>query len=81
MFGKFEVGLEADEVVKTACQIILPQLNDGIRTPACARVTQSDGTHGSVGKRINSAPGDDFDGQTAFKKLSRLHARLNCVFK
>ena len=59
LFGEFEIGLKADEVVKTAREIILTKLNNGIRTPACARVAQADGAHGTEGKRINSALGDD----------------------
>ena len=47
LFGEFEIGLKADEVIKTAREIILPKLNDCIWTFAGARVAQADRAHGT----------------------------------
>ena len=81
LLGEFEIGLEADEVVETAREIVLPKLNHGIGTPTRAWVTQTDGTHGAEGERVYAALGDDFYGQATFKELTCFDACFYRVFK
>ena len=81
MFREFEVGLKADQVVKTARQIILPELDDRIRTFAGAWIVESHRAHGTEGQRVHSAFGDDLDRQAALEEVTGFHAAFDRLFK
>lgn len=83
LFGEFQVGLEADQVVEIACQVVPPQLDDGVGAASGARVNETNRAHGTEGQRVTPAFGNDLDRQAAFEEMmrARLDAGLDGVFE
>ena len=54
LFREFEIGLKTHEIVKTAGEIILAELYDGIGAAAGMRISKSDRTHRSKSQRIDA---------------------------
>src|SRR5574341_2170141 len=81
LLGEFKVGLKADKVIKTACQIILPQLYHSIRALAGARISKPNRAHGPKSKRIDPALGNNLDWKTAFEEMSCFHTTFDRIFE
>ena len=63
-----QIGLEADEVIEIARQVIASQLDDGVGSLAGARVTQAHRTHGAKRQRLPPAPRQRFQWQAALEE-------------
>ena len=64
--------LEADHRVEIGRQVVLPELHDGERLPACLRINQADRLHRPEQGRIAAAPGHLLDRQAAFEVVDLL---------
>ncbi len=69
LFRVGQVGLEADQIVQAAGQVVLAQLDHGERPPAGARVLQAHGAHGAVGQRHFTPAGYHLHRQAALEIL------------
>ena len=79
LLRKFQVRLEAHDVIDIARRIVLPKLDDGIRLLSRARVGQTDGLERTVAERIDPAPRHDLDRHAALEHiliLKAVHLRL-----
>ena len=64
-----QVGLEADQVVQRAGQVILAQLDHRMRPAAGARIAQPDRAHRAIGQGLHIARGQHFHRQAAFEEM------------
>ena len=72
LLGVGQVGLEADQIVQRAGQVVLAQLSDRIRPVAGARVVQPHRAHGPVGQGLQIARRHHFHRQAAFEEFAAL---------
>ena len=66
-----QLRLESDEAEVIAGQVVLTELDDGIRLAARARIGKPHRLHRPEAKRIDAAMRHDFDGQTPSKNFVR----------
>src|ERR1051326_9095379 len=66
--------LEADEVVGVGHQILLPELDGGVRLSSGARVAKSDRLHRPEAQRVAPAPREFFERQTRLEPARLLEA-------
>ena len=71
LVAPFDVGLEADQVVEGACDVVLAELHHGERTPAGAGIAQTYRRHRSEGQRLRIAASQHLNRQARFKIASR----------
>src|SRR5258708_19247458 len=67
LLTKFQVILEADEVIRVGAQVLLPQLDCCVGDAAGPRIFQSNRLHWSEAQSIASAPCNLFDGKAALE--------------
>ncbi len=67
LFRMFEFGLEANDVVERAERIVLPQLNDRIRSTLGMGIKQTDRLHWTKTQGLRATRRHHFDRQAAFK--------------
>src|SRR3989454_4230868 len=63
LLGELEMILEADHRVKAGRQVVLPELHDGERLFACARVDEADRLHRAECERLTTTAGHLLDRQ------------------
>ena len=64
---KFQMVLEADQIVGIGAQVFLAQLHYGIGRLADARIAEPDWLHGAEAQRISAASCDLLDRQAGFE--------------
>src|SRR5262249_34598598 len=62
LLSELQMVLKTHEVVAVRQQILLAQLDRGVRLPAGARIAQPDGLHRTIPERVPSSPRKLFDG-------------------
>ena len=68
LVAPFDLRLEADEAVVIAGEIVLPQLDDGVRLASGARIDQADRLHRTEPQRVDAAVRHHLDRQAAFEE-------------
>jgi len=63
-----EVGLETYEIIQRASQIILPQLDNRVRSSPCPRIDQANRAQRPKRQGVPATPGQHLDGQTGLKE-------------
>ena len=68
LFAPFDLRLEADQAEVIAGQVVLPELDDGVRRLAGARIDEADRLHRSEAQRVAAAVRHHLDRQAAFEE-------------
>ena len=80
LLGWPELGLEPHEAVDARVRVLLPELNDRMRPPSRARVTQANRLHRAIRKRVPPPPRDHLHGQAALEVgFLRSSSRCRCA--
>src|SRR5262245_12752316 len=78
LFAPLQLSLEAHEAVVITGEVVLPELNDRVRSAPGARLDEADRLHRTKAQRIPTAMRHHFDREATFEKPLLVEIMNNC---